>query len=707
MATVHIEGIPQRRTSGDVLSWLAGLAGVRKAQIGRIDVERCRARVGVEDAAVERVMRALRDATWDGRVIEAWCEGPTAGAEPHRHLAQLRRLMKLESDAELARIGADHRHNAGVDSDTSVQVSRLEIRTQEIGVGGRLFVTLGKPGNAPLPRSRFSVGTPVLLSPQGALKSGWRGVVSRLSREAIQLALPEAARVDDAGGRLQLDMAHDDVARERERSALLRAQHAAGGRLAELRDVLLGTRPPAFSAVAPIAFLDAHLNETQRAAVRLCLEAEDLAIIHGPPGTGKTTAVVEVIRLAVLASRRVLACAPSNLAVDNIAEKLVAHGVDLLRLGHPARVLPALWEQTLDARVAGHRDYAVARALGRDAAALLRQAGKTSRNADPRDQDKMRREAYGMLDDMRGIEDGILRQLLDTTPVVCSTLTGLAPELLAGRTFDTAVVDEACQCTEPSCWIPISRCNRLILAGDPCQLPPTVLSAEAARKGFSVSLPERLLKTYGDTVVRRLSEQYRMHEHIMAFSSREFYANSLVAHSSVAKHRLADLPHVNVSELTESSVWFIDTSGAGFVEETEPDGGSRRNLEEAQIAVGKVKELLSLGVLPASVGVISPYSAQVQALTEQLEGTGVEVATVDGFQGRENDVIVISLVRSNVDGHVGFLADTRRMNVALTRARRLLIVVGDSATLCRHAFYDRMLGYFDEIGAYRTVWEDM
>ncbi|MBT3380865.1 MAG: AAA family ATPase [Lentisphaerae bacterium] len=707
MATIHIEGIPQRRTSGDVLRWLVGLSNVRKNQIGRIDVDRSRVRATVEDAALDRVMRSLREATWDSRPVEAWCERPIPGSEPSRHLTQLGRLMKLEADAELSQVKEARSNSAGVGDDTSVHIGRLELRDREIGVGGHLLVALGKPGNAPIPRSRFSVGTPVLMSPQGDQSSGWRGVVSTLKRDTIQLALPEDSRVDDATARFQLDMTQDDVSRERERNALLRAQHASSGRLAELRDVLLGSRPPAFSNRTVDTFLDPTLNETQQDAVRLCLQAEDLAVIHGPPGTGKTTAVVEVIRQAIGQGQRILACAPSNLAVDNIVEKLVRHGVDLIRLGHPVRVLPTLWEQTLDAKVENHPEYAVARALGRDAAALLRKAGKTGRNTLPRDQLDMRREAYGMFDDMRRIEDGILQQLLKTTPVVCSTLTGLAPNLLSGQTFDATVVDEACQCPEPSCWIPVSRCNRLILSGDPCQLPPTVLSPEAARRGFAVSLPERLLKVHGQAVVRRLTDQYRMHEHIMTFSSREFYEDTLAAHPSVANHRLTDLPEVTGTELTESSVWFIDTSGAGFEEETESDGGSRRNVEEAQVVVTKARELLRLGMPPASVGVISPYSAQVQVLADSLRDTGIEVATVDGFQGRENEVIIISLVRSNSEGEVGFLADTRRMNVALTRARRLLIVAGDSATLCRHPFYDRMLAYFDEIGAYRTVWEEM
>ena len=248
----------------------------------------------------------------------------------------------------------------------------------------------------------------------------------------------------------------------------------------------------------------------------------------------------------------------------------------------------------------------------------------------------------------------------------------------------------------------------MVLAGDHCQLPPTVLSGEAQSQGFGVSLFERLIGLYGGDVARRLSVQYRMHASIMEFSSLEFYDAELTADAAVAGHRLCDLPGVRACPLTESPVEFIDTAGAGYDEETEPDGESRLNPREAELVAAKVRALLEAGVAPEQIAVIAPYAAQVRLLRELLaaEAPGLEIDSVDGFQGREKEAIVISLVRSNPAGEIGFLSDVRRTNVALTRARRKLLVVGDSATLAGEPFYRRMLEYFEGLGAYRTVWEE-
>jgi predicted DNA helicase len=245
----------------------------------------------------------------------------------------------------------------------------------------------------------------------------------------------------------------------------------------------------------------------------------------------------------------------------------------------------------------------------------------------------------------------------------------------------------------------------VVLAGDHFQLPPTVLSIPAKKEGFDVSLQERIVATHGDAISRRLEVQYRMHESIMEFSSREFYEGSLRADDSVRRHRLADLPGVAETPLTAAPVHFFDTAGAGWDEELEPDGESRRNRGEAEFTAARVEELLAAGLPPRAIGVITPYAAQVRLLRDMLLVEGLEIDSVDGFQGREKEAIVISLVRSNVQGEIGFLADERRMNVALTRARRGLYVIGDSATIGAHEFYLRLLEYFDTIGAHRSVWE--
>jgi predicted DNA helicase len=254
--------------------------------------------------------------------------------------------------------------------------------------------------------------------------------------------------------------------------------------------------------------------------------------------------------------------------------------------------------------------------------------------------------------------------------------------------------------------MPLLRCARVVLAGDHCQLPPTVISADAAAEGFGISLLERLVERYGSTVTRLLRVQYRMHESIMRFSSDEFYAAALEADPSVQGHLLRDLAGVRPDELTETAVQFIDTAGAGFEEQLEEEGESRLNPQEARLVARKVRALLDLGVPAGDMAVIAPYAAQVRLLREELPVPGLEIDSVDGFQGREKEAVIVSLVRSNTENEIGFLADVRRMNVALTRARRKLLVIGDSATLAVHPFYEKLFAYFEALGAHHSVWEE-
>jgi ATP-dependent RNA/DNA helicase IGHMBP2 len=247
----------------------------------------------------------------------------------------------------------------------------------------------------------------------------------------------------------------------------------------------------------------------------------------------------------------------------------------------------------------------------------------------------------------------------------------------------------------------------VVLAGDHCQLPPTVVSTQAVAEGFAISLFERLMNMCGSQIARRLTTQYRMHQAIMDFSSREFYEGQLVADPSVEQHLLSDLPGVEGNAFTQSPVEFIDTAGAGYEEEIEPDGESRLNPQEATLVARKVEALVAAGVAPADIAVIAPYAAQVRLLRTRLDLPGLEIDSVDGFQGREKEAVVISLVRSNAAGEIGFLADVRRTNVAMTRARRKLLLIGDSATLSSHPFYGRLLEYVERVGGYRTVWDEV
>jgi len=632
---------------------------------------------------------------------------------PADYFARLRRLLDLEARAEQEQLQAELHYLSPDEAERSGNsMVQLVIRDEYTGMGGRVLVTLAKRNQQErLPWTQLRMGSPVLLSEEDVSEvAGWRGVISELRRDTVQVALDEWPEPESENPSLRIDLAPDEVARRRQRDALERAESVRSGRLAELRDILLGQQPPQVHPAPPLEPLDPGLNDAQQRAVRAALAAADVALIHGPPGTGKTSTVIELIRQAARRGERVLACAPSNLAVDNIFERLIAAEESVVRLGHPARVLPTLRNHTLELQVENHPEMRLVRDLHKDAHALRRQAGKWTRaKPAPGARRAMRDEAKAMLADARRREAQLVERVLDSAQIVCATTTGLSERLLGDRTFDLCVIDEAGQSTEPGCWPPLLRCGRVVLAGDPYQLPPTVVSPAAAAKGFNISLLERLMAQIPD-MATLLDVQHRMHRAIMTFSSNEFYGGALTADPSVESHLLCHLPGVQQTELTTTPVTFIDTAGAGYDETREPDGESRFNAGEADVVRTRVSALLQAGVAATDIAVIAPYAAQVRLLREQMAehvDAGVDVNSVDGFQGRESETVIISLVRANIEGEIGFLADTRRMNVALTRARRKLIVIGDSATIGAHPFYGHLLDYFDTIGAYRTVWEEI
>ncbi|MCE9553912.1 MAG: IGHMBP2 family helicase [Planctomycetes bacterium] len=710
MPLVYLRSLSRRTKTSDILVFLDQVGGLKGTRVGRIELQAGEAAIEVPDGWESRVAKALNGQLLGDRRVQAWAESPAdvrSGAEDH--FARLTRLLELESKAEAQEAMERNRRLSAADAErTGTSLVDLVVLDEEAGLGGRYLVRLIKRKGSPLPWTRLGVGSPVVFSAHANKSTtAYRGVVCERTDGYLQVAL--ASMPDEMAEQevWRLDLSSDEVAVDRQRAALSQVRLARGERLAELRDALLGQRQIQFNAEQDEPPFDASLNETQRAAVRFALSARDLALIHGPPGTGKTTTVVELIRRAIRRGEKVLACAPSNMAVDNIFERLLDAKVRAVRLGHPGRVMPELRAHTLDLLVDDHPDVRLARSLVKEAMSLFRQADRTTRaKPAPGARREARQEAKSLLADAKRLEAQAVEHILDTADVLCATTTGLDSSLLGTRRFDLAVIDEACQSTEPGCWIPLLRCDRVVLSGDHCQLPPTVVSREAADEGFGRSLFERLATAHGSLITRRLSLQYRMHQAIMDFSAEEFYQSELEADATVRNHVLADLPGVLASPLTQSPVDFIDTAGASFDEELEPDGESRLNRQEAGLVCRKVQELLDCGVPAGDIAVIAPYSAQVRLLREQLPIAGLEIDSVDGFQGREKEAVVISLVRSNPQGEIGFLSDERRMNVAMTRARRKLLVIGDSATLSGNAFYKRMIEYFERLGAYRTVWEE-
>jgi ATP-dependent RNA/DNA helicase IGHMBP2 len=612
------------------------------------------------------------------------------------------RWLEMESEAEKQQIDERRERRSKADAENSGEtLLDLAITHHESGLGGRTLLTLVKRNRTlRLPWNRLRVGSPVVLSSEDSDGESRQGVVSARRRDSIEVS------VDDwpEGDRFRLDLSPDEITRKRQAAALRAAQNSRG-RTAELRQVLLGEREPRFSELPDVDFATS-LNSSQQEAVRIALASQDLAIIHGPPGTGKTTTVVELISQAVDQGQKVLACAPSNTAVDNLLERLVASRKNVVRVGHPARVDQRLREFTLDFQTSKHEMMDIVRDMLKEAEGLFRKAGRYTRaKPAPGAKHEMRREAKRLKTDARLLEQHAVKSVLDRADVICAT-TSFNEDLLGDLRFGLVVIDEACQSTEPGCWIPVLRADRIVLAGDHCQLPPTVLSKPAAREGLATSLLERLVSHFGEAVTRQLDVQYRMHSHIMQFSSQQFYSGTLEADESVASHLLDDLPDIWSSPLTTEPVTFVDTAGADWNEEREPNGESKRNPKEGAFVLRKVRELQEAGLNPRDIAVIAPYAAQVRWLREHWDGDDLEIDTVDGFQGREKEAVVISCVRSNTTGEIGFLSDTRRMNVALTRARRKLIVVCDSATLGGHEFYAELLSYFESINAYKTIWEE-
>ena len=538
----------------------------------------------------------------------------------------------------------------------------------------------------------FEYGRPVVFFTSGETIKyfNFTGNVSYVDGDRMVVSVPDNAPLVDlqSTGNMGVQLSFDETSYKMMFDALDRVIRSKG-RLGYLRDLFYSQQKAETFTFAPMRF--PYLNATQEEAVNRVLRAKDVAIVHGPPGTGKTTTLVEAIYETLRREPQVLVCAQSNMAVDWISEKLVDRGVPVLRIGNPTRVNDKMLSFTYERRFESHPDYELLWAI--------RKAIRDLRAHRKRGDEKYHQKLERLKDRATELEIRINAQLFGEARVIACTLVGAGHRLLDGHKFGTLFIDEAAQALEAACWIPIRRCSRVILAGDHCQLPPTVKSIAALKAGLGKTMMERIVEQKPE-VVTLLRMQYRMNEEIMRFSSDWFYGNQVESAPEV-KYR-------SILDLDVPMEWKREGTGEGL---ESLEGSSRINKAEAELTlltlqqyferIGKTRVLNER----LDVGVISPYRAQVQYLRSQLRKKEyfkpfrhlISVNTVDGFQGQERDIIVISLVRSNDEGQIGFLRDLRRMNVAITRARMKLIIIGDPQTMTRHPFYRKLYEYIEAL----------
>ncbi|TYH02592.1 hypothetical protein ES288_A09G153200v1 [Gossypium darwinii] len=580
-------------------------------------------------------------------------------------------LIDLEKEAEIsASINSGTTRNLDTAQKRGSTILNLKCVDAQTGLMGKTLLEFQSTKGDVLPAHKFGTHDVVVLKPNkadlGSPALG-QGVVYRLKDSSITVAFDDVPE-DGLNNPLRLEKVANEVTYRRMKDALIQlSKGVLKGPAADLVPVLFGERQPTVSKKGTVTFTPFNKNL-------------DHSQVH----------FVEIVLQEVKRGSKILACAASNIAVDNIVERLATHRVKMVRLGHPARLLPQVLDSALDAKVLRGDNSSLANDIRKEMKVLN---GKLLKTKDRNTRREIQKELRTLSKEERKRQQLAVTDVIKDADVILTTLTGAFSRKLDNTTFDLIIIDEAAQALEIACWMALLKGSRCILAGDHLQLPPTIQSVEAERKGLGRTLFERLADLYGDEVMSMLTVQYRMHELIMNWSSKELYSSKIKAHSSVATHMLFDLENVKKCDM----------------EEKKDEEESTLNEGEAEVAISHAKRLIHAGVHASDIGIITPYAAQV-VLLKMLKSNedklkNVEISTVDGFQGREKEAVIISMVRSNSKKEVGFLSDRRRMNVAVTRARRQCCLVCDTETVSSDGFLKRLVEYFEEHGEYLSASE--
>lgn len=746
MVTLVITEIDKSIGPGDIVGAFINEAGTGSDDIGKINIDKKRkkAEVEVNWESAAKIIEAMDNNQIGGVQVHVEAKDPDDLIDKDiiNYFNKFQGLVELERQEEIDRHKLEIKYLSPRERQAKGR-TLLNLHGKDNGntFGHRPLVKFtSKYKGEKLAETQITPGDLVMISLNKPLHpNNPTGTVVEKTAYSITVAFESYPPEFIYNKGVRLDLFVNDTSFQRMFSALEKIKHPESEMQKRKRDILLGRKKAEISDSLDLEL--EYLNESQIKAVENALAAEDIYLIQGPPGTGKTVTAVELISKAVEKGDKVLAAAGSNTAVDNLLELLAEKGLNVIRIGHPIRVNEKLREHTLDEIVLEHQDYLEAEKLRDEVSDLINKqesyiypGGKYRRGLS--DQEIKNYAEKDLEHHVRGIspevieemavwlelqekidkyfkeierlENKAVEELLDEADIICTTNITAGSELLQNRTFDLSVIDEATQATQPAALIPYLKSNKTILIGDHKQLPPTVVNQEAAEKGLSISLFEKLIETYQTDLSSLLEIQYRMNREIMGFSSIYFYDNSLKAAESAADQKLSDLG-LEIEEnncftakslKSEYPLVFLDTKEMRANERSFEGSNSYDNPVESEIVLDILDRAIKSSLTENNIAVIAAYKDQVDLINQHNKFKDVEIDTVDAFQGREKDMIIFSAVRSNDDNNIGFLRDLRRLNVALTRAKRKMIFIGDSTTISKNEAYTKLIKYIKQSGLY-------